>query len=164
MTDTARDIVRARAESLLAEHASIADAAKLLAQSELTPEQSAVLIALGARSLVAEIASQDRRPIPALVIGAPRKGHDDTNGLRSVANRTLLDTYRLCGGKPIGDATRDELIESAAQHEKIAAGNVREARFQRAVAKLVEGGGRVRERVSEIELRKMQSAANEAAT
>lgn len=163
MTDTAREVLRSRAESLLAEHSSIAEAAKLL--DPKTPEEGHILIRMGARAMIAEIASADRTPIPAVVVtGAPRKGKDDTAAFRSVANRSLLDTYRLCGGKPIGDATRAELVASAEQHETMARGNMREASFQRAVAKLVTGDARVRDKVGEIDLRKIQAAAHEAAS
>lgn len=155
------EVLRARAESLLAEHSSIAEAAKLL--DPKTPDEGQALIRLGARALLSSIASEDRRPIPAVIVtAAPRKGKDDTAGLRSVANRSLLDTYRLCGGKPIGDATREELVESATTHETLARGNMREASFQRAVAKMVPAGARVRDKVGEIDLRRMQAAAHEA--
>lgn len=160
MTDISRDLLRSRAEALLAEHASIKEAATALTSTSLDEDQRAILLRMGARALMSEIASADRHPIPAVVVtGAARKGKDDTAAFRSVANRSLLDTYRLCGGKPIGDATRADLIASAEEHEKLARGNEREARFQRAVAKSIRDGERVRDRVGEIDLRKMQAAA-----
>lgn len=67
---------------------------------------------------------------------APAAG--DASGLDVIAKRnasSILDEWFLSSGKPLGDATKDDLAHEAALHERLAASNANRAQFYRAIIK-----------------------------
>lgn len=57
------------------------------------------------------------------------------------ANATRLMEMPIWGGKPIGEATADEIYESADLHDKTARTHTQQAEWQAAVAKALEKNG-----------------------
>jgi len=72
--------------------------------------------------------------------------------------------HSLFGGKPLGDATRADLLDSIARYRKQMDGFATECRFQELVLAKMEGqpeGKRVREVLTADELRAMQERARQ---
>lgn len=154
-------LLNTKAAEAMADKGEYSSAAELLLKwAESDARLANELMEEGARHAVMRVASDDRRD--GLHRPIVSKG-DDTDGLRAVANRTLLDTYRLVGGQPLGDASKGDLIASAQRHESLAVGNIRAAKFERLVAKAMGRATKVREAVTDNKLRELQSLAEKQA-
>jgi hypothetical protein len=75
-----------------------------------------------------------------------------------IARQQFWDVYTLYGMTPIREATREMLEESASNREAQAAGEIRLAKFERAVAaRLPNAKAKVRDNISIAQLEKMAS-------
>ena len=64
----------------------------------------------------------------------PDAGEDNTDGLRAMARRTLLD-FQLRNGKRLGDATRPDVLQAADWYGVLARTNGTNAKWLSAIAK-----------------------------
>lgn len=91
----------------------------------------------------------------------PKANADNPSGLLSMAKATQRSLYDepLMGGKRLGDATRDEILDHVEMHSKLARSNAFKARWFQAIADAMPERARVQDCIAEAELAAMRTQA-----
>tara|TARA_R110000868_G_scaffold283102_4_gene543545 strand:- start:572 stop:1093 length:522 start_codon:yes stop_codon:yes gene_type:complete len=117
------------------------------------------LITYGAKQIVRDHYSAQRSSAMSMAVGRVMDTADSQASKERMTARlarvAFWDAYTLFGMAPIGDATREDLLSSAEQRETQARGELRLARFERAVAVKLEGHKTVRQSMTLAQLEKM---------
>lgn len=114
------------------------------------------LVILGAQQIVRTFYKNQRVSALTMATGRIAMNPNSAEGSERLAVRlarvAFWDAYTLFGMTPIREATRDDLIASAEARESQARGEMRSARFERAVADKLGETGRVCETMTTLDV------------
>jgi hypothetical protein len=121
-----------------------------------------LLMLQGAKQVVRDYFGAQRVSAMSMAVGRVKANLNNPDVENRVASRLarqqFWDIYTLYGMTPIRDATRQMLVESAKKREVQARGDLRLARFERAVAsRLPNNKVCVKDSISIVQLEKMAS-------
>lgn len=122
-------------------------------------QMAKTLIYLGAKQALRSYFSQQRESAISTAAGRIAANLENPDIELRVSSRlartAFWEKYTLFGMRPIGDATKEMLIESAESREAQAAGEIRLAKFERAVAARLTRGEIVRHAMSLAQIEKL---------
>jgi hypothetical protein len=111
----------------------------LVKKAKSEPNLRAALIDLGAKQVVRDFFSMQRESAMTMAAGRVAANMDNPLVAKRIAARiarvAFWDSYTLFGMQPLKTATRPMLLRSATSRETQAAGEIRMAKFERAIAK-----------------------------
>lgn len=143
LVDTVRSTMKA------AEYQEEVAYRRLLRMSQTSAELRDALVALGIKQSIRDFRHAGR---PVVIVEEPdgpkRNGsvaHVDPETLYArVEQRLFWDRYTLYGGKPIREATRDDLLASVEARTAQANGNIVRADFEKSIARrLINEGNKI---------------------
>ncbi len=118
-----------------------------------------ILIDLGAKQTVRDFYAAQRISAMSMASGRVKANINNPDVELRITGRMarllFWESYTIYGMKPIGDATKEELIESAKNREAQASGELRMAKFERAVASKLRNGQTVKKSITLDEVMKL---------
>lgn len=133
----------------------------LCKEAKKVPELNSALLVFGAKQIVRDFFSSQRISAMSMATCRVAANLNNSNVSNRVAARlariAFWDAYTLFGMTPIKDANRKMLLDSAENRESQASGEIRLAKFERAVAAALKGSKTVKDCMTVDQLEKMAS-------